>query len=106
MTRRSPNLALASADAISINLNDAHRLDISSGDELTLESAFGTATGVADVTDEVAPGTLFMTFHFPESGTNRLTSNVLDRFADCPEYKLTPVMITRAASGRAQPSAG
>jgi predicted molibdopterin-dependent oxidoreductase YjgC len=47
MTRRSPNLALASADAISINLNDAHRLDISSGDELTLESAFGTATGVA-----------------------------------------------------------
>jgi formate dehydrogenase major subunit len=106
MTRRSHNLALASADAISINLNDAHRLDISPGDEITLQSAFGTATGVADVTDDVAHGTLFMTFHFPESGTNRLTSNVLDRLADCPEYKLTPVTIIRVASGRARPSAG
>jgi formate dehydrogenase major subunit len=102
MTRRTPNLALCSADAISINPNDAHHLDISPGDEVTLESASGTATGVADVTDDVAPGTLFMTFHFPESGTNRLTSDVLDRLSDCPEYKLTPVVITRVANGRAR----
>jgi formate dehydrogenase major subunit len=41
---------------------------------------------------------LFMTFHFPESGTNRLTSDVRDRLADCPEYKLTPVAIIAVRS--------
>ncbi|HTV18059.1 MAG TPA: formate dehydrogenase subunit alpha [Polyangiaceae bacterium] len=98
MTRLGSNIARSAADAIGINPRDAHRLDISPGDALTLESAFGTATGVADVSDDVAPRTLFMTFHFPESHTNRLTSDVRDRIADCPEYKLTPVTITRAAS--------
>lgn len=98
MTRRSPNIALRAADAISINTHDARRLHIAPGDWLTLESAFGKAAGVADVSDDVAPNTLFMTFHFPESHTNRLTSDVTDRVADCPEYKLTPVTITRTSS--------
>ena len=105
MTRRSPNLALSSADTIGIHPDDARRLQVLTGDALTIQSAFGVATGVASVTDDVAPGMLFMTFHFPESGTNRVTSNVLDRLADCPEYKLTPVAITRVVSGRElQPS--
>lgn len=104
MTRRSPNVELLAADLVSINPADAHRLDVCSGDRLTLKSAFGEAAGVADVTSDVAPGMLFMTFHFPESGTNRLTSNVRDRLADCPEYKLTPVEIVAVRSA-ARPSA-
>jgi predicted molibdopterin-dependent oxidoreductase YjgC len=37
-----------------------------------------------------------MTFHFPESGANNVTTDIVDRLADCPEYKLTPVEIRRA----------
>jgi formate dehydrogenase major subunit len=105
MTRRSANLELMPADLVSINPSDARQLDIRSGDILTLRSAFGEARGTADVTGEVAPGTLFMTFHFPESGTNRLTSNVRDRIADCPEYKLTPVKIVHVAAPSARADA-
>jgi predicted molibdopterin-dependent oxidoreductase YjgC len=36
-----------------------------------------------------------MTFHFPDSGTNNVTSAVLDRLADCPEYKVTAVDVRR-----------
>jgi formate dehydrogenase alpha subunit len=101
MTRRSRNVELVPADAIAIHPSDALRLGVSPGDELRLVSAFGDAHGPADVTDDVAPGTLFMTFHFPESGTNRLTSDVRDRLSDCPEYKLTRVRIERVARSRA-----
>ncbi len=38
----------------------------------------------------------FYDFRFPESGANNVTSDVVDRLADCPEYKLTPVEIQRA----------
>jgi formate dehydrogenase alpha subunit len=98
MTRRSANIELLPADNIGINPQDAHRFDVCSGDQLTLTSAFGEATGVADVTYDVAPGMLFMTFHFPESGANCVTSDVRDRLADCPEYKLTPVRISAVRS--------
>jgi predicted molibdopterin-dependent oxidoreductase YjgC len=102
MTRRSRNIELLADDRVSINPHDASRLSLESGDPVTLESSFGEAHGTADVTGDVAPGTLFMTFHFPQSATNALTTNVVDRIADCPEYKLTPVRI-RAASRAAAP---
>jgi len=96
MTRRSPNSQLLSEDRLQIHAADAARHGLSDGDAVIVESRFGRATAVADVSDEVAPGTLFMTFHFPDSKANDLTSDVTDRLADCPEYKLTPVAIRRA----------
>jgi formate dehydrogenase alpha subunit len=95
MTRRSPNLVLCSADRLSIHPDDARSRDIQAGDMVRLTSAWGEARALAELTDEVRPGTLFLTFHFPETGTNRLTSDVVDRSSDCPEYKLTPVRISR-----------
>lgn len=95
MTRRSGNVQLLSQDLVSIHPTDAQDLAIRHGDRVVLASASGVAHGTADVTSDVAPGTLFMTFHFPESQTNHVTSSVVDRLADCPEYKLTPVEIRR-----------
>lgn len=76
------------------------------GDELTLQSAFGTATGVADVTDDVAHGMLFMTLSF--SGERRQPPDVRRARSPrrLPEYKLTPVEITRVASAGTRPLAG
>jgi formate dehydrogenase major subunit len=96
MTRRSKNRELLPEDRLQLHAEDAARHGIRDGDRVLVSSAFGQAVGIADLSDEVAPGTLFMTFHFPESGANNVTSNVVDRLADCPEYKLTPVEIRRA----------
>lgn len=95
MTRRSRNRELLPEDRLQIHPDDARRHGLFDGDRVLVTSRFGKAVGVADVGDEVAPGTLFMTFHFPESAANNLTSDVTDRLADCPEYKLTPVEIQR-----------
>ena len=93
MTRRSPNLDLHSSDQLQISPTDAAARGISEGDVVAVESNFGTAHAAAHVTDAVAPGTVFLSFHFPDTGTNDVTTDVLDRLADCPEYKLTPVEV-------------
>jgi formate dehydrogenase major subunit len=50
-------------------------------------------TLAADVTDRVAPGELFMSFHFPEALANALTSDAVDDVTSCPEYKVTAVQL-------------
>jgi predicted molibdopterin-dependent oxidoreductase YjgC len=96
MTRRTDNRLLLSQDHLDIHPDDARPLQIATGDRVTVASKFGEARATARLSEDVAPGTLFLTFHFPETGTNRVTSNVVDRIADTPEYKLTPVEIRKA----------
>jgi len=97
MTRRSPNVELHRADLLEIHPADAHARGIAPGSRVRVTSAWGEAEATADVTDRVAPGTLFLTFHFPHTGANRVTSDVVDRISDCPEYKLTPVEVAPIA---------
>jgi formate dehydrogenase major subunit len=100
MTRRSPNVVLRSDDRLEIHPKDARRRGIADGDAVLVESAWGAARAVAIVTTRVRPGTLFLTFHFPATGTNRVTSDVVDRHSGCPEYKLTPVEVVRLPNSR------
>jgi predicted molibdopterin-dependent oxidoreductase YjgC len=95
MTRRSPTLALRPHETVEIHPDDASPRDIRDGDAVVVTSQQGEARGIATISDHVSPGTLFMTFHFPDSGTNNVTSAVLDRLADCPEYKVTAVDVRR-----------
>jgi formate dehydrogenase major subunit len=46
-----------------------------------------------EVSERVSPVTLFLTFHFPETHTNLLTSPYVDPQSKCPEYKVTAVAI-------------
>lgn len=91
MTRRTPNLALAPADALEIHPADAAARGIGDGDRVAVTSAHGEARAVARVTERVAPGVLFLSFHFPETGANAVTGDVRDRLTGCPEYKVTSV---------------
>jgi len=50
---------------------------------------------VARVTERVSPGSLFLSFHFPDTATNAVTGNVRDRLTGCPEYKVTAVEVHR-----------
>ncbi len=93
MTRRSPNVILSGSDRLEVHPLDAAEAGLASGDRARVVSPFGEARAVVHITERVTPGEAFLSFHFPETGTNQLTSPVLDRLADCPEYKLTPVRI-------------
>jgi predicted molibdopterin-dependent oxidoreductase YjgC len=58
-----------------------------------VQSRWGSTRAVARVSERVSPGTLFLTFHFPETHTNLLTSPYVDPQSKCPEYKVTAVAI-------------
>ncbi|MFZ5478525.1 MAG: formate dehydrogenase subunit alpha [Myxococcota bacterium] len=93
MTRRAPTVEIHPRDELEIHPHDAVPLRISDGEIVIVESAHGEARAVARVTERVRPGAVFLTFHFPETGTNRVTGDVRDRVTGCPEYKLTDVRV-------------
>jgi predicted molibdopterin-dependent oxidoreductase YjgC len=96
MTRRTDNLKLATEDPLEIHPDDARARGIADGDPVVITSANGEARARARVTERVSAGTLFLSFHFPETGTNRLTGEVRDRITGCPEYKVTAVEVRKA----------
>jgi formate dehydrogenase alpha subunit len=96
MTRRTPHRELEDADYLEINPQDAAAADIDDGARVHITSRYGTAVVRSHITGRVPPGLLFLSFHFPESHTNALTSAWSDPDSRCPEYKLTAVRIAAA----------
>jgi predicted molibdopterin-dependent oxidoreductase YjgC len=101
MTRRTPNLALAPEDRLEIHPRDAEARRVRDGDTVSITSARGEARALARVTERVPAGTVFLSFHHPESGTNALTSDLRDAVTGCPEYKVTAVEVRPAREARA-----
>lgn len=96
MTRRTNNAIILSDDYLLINPNDAVKHAINNGDMVCIESPRGKVDVKARVTDEVKPGILSTTFHFPEVMINIVTSDVHDEHAKCPEYKVVSVNIRKS----------
>jgi formate dehydrogenase major subunit len=94
-TRRTGNLELQGEDLVEIHPEDAARLGIADNDRVEVESARGKVQTHATVTVRVAPGNVFLSFHFPEVKTNLLTSGNADPNTSCPEYKVTAVQVRR-----------
>ena len=83
---------------VAIHPQDAARIEVRSGDALQVASRRGRLEGVAFVTDDVAPGSIFVPFvRLQESAANWLTNNVYDAEARIPEYKVCAVAVERAA---------
>jgi formate dehydrogenase major subunit len=59
----------------------------------------------AKVSDEVKPGILYTTFHFPEHLVNVVTSSECDEDTMCPEYKVVAVDVERVSAPVAKKSA-
>ncbi|MFN8279560.1 MAG: formate dehydrogenase subunit alpha [Saprospiraceae bacterium] len=95
MTRRTGNKDIITEDILMINPQDAKEHKIDSGDMVEIESARGKVQIKANVTDEVKPGILSTTFHFPELMLNIVTSDVSDEIAKCPEYKVVCVRLNK-----------
>lgn len=96
MTRRTANVDILTEDVLLINEKDALEKDIKDGDMVCVSSARGKVDLKANITNEVKPGVLSTTFHFPEVLVNILTSGVSDSEALCPEYKVVAVDIRKA----------
>ncbi len=97
MTRRTLNAEIMSEDIILINPADAAVKGISDGDRARLFSVRGEVHLKAKISDNVKPGILFTTFHFPEFMVNNVTSEVTDAETLCPEFKVAAVDIEKVA---------
>jgi formate dehydrogenase major subunit len=94
-TRRTPNIIWYEEDVLEIHPHDAEERGIKDGDYVKLESRKGWIILKAKISDKVAPGVVYTTFHFPEIRTNVVTTEYSDWATNCPEYKVTAVQVTR-----------
>ena len=96
-TRRTHNLAWHSEDRFEMHPHDAEARGIENGDWVGVSSRAGDTVLRVEITDRVAPGVVYTTFHFPESGANLITTENSDWATNCPEYKVTAVQVVRVA---------
>jgi formate dehydrogenase major subunit len=93
-TRRTDNVVWHEEDLLEIHPADAEDRGIKSGDWIKLASRSGETTLRVTVTDRVAPGVVYTTFHHPATQANVVTTDYSDWATNCPEYKVTAVQIS------------
>ncbi len=93
-TRRTGNVAWHAEDVLEMHATDAENRGLKSGDWAKLSSRTGDTTLRVEVTDRVAPGVVYTTFHHPTTQANVVTTDFSDWATNCPEYKVTAVQIT------------
>ncbi|KQT60698.1 MULTISPECIES: formate dehydrogenase subunit alpha [unclassified Aureimonas] len=93
-TRRTQNVVWHDQDLIEIHPHDAENRGIRDGDWIKLESRAGSTSIRAKITDRVAPGVVYTTFHHPLTQVNVITTDFSDWATNCPEYKVTAVQIS------------
>ncbi|MEH3106544.1 MAG: formate dehydrogenase subunit alpha [Sphingomonas fennica] len=92
-TRRTANVAWHPEDLLEIHPHDAENRGLNDGQWVTLRSRAGETTLRAKVTDRVAPGVVYTTFHHPTTQANVITTDYSDWATNCPEYKVTAVEV-------------
>ena len=61
---------------------------------MKLASRAGETTLRALITERVAPGVVYTTFHHPTTQANVVTTDYSDWATNCPEYKVTAVQVS------------
>ena len=93
-TRRTSNVVWHPEDVLEINPYDAELRGVKDSDWVRLASRAGETTLRAVVTERVAPGVVYTTFHHPVTQANVVTTEYSDWATNCPEYKVTAVQIS------------
>jgi formate dehydrogenase major subunit len=93
-TRRTQNVVWHQEDVLEIHPHDAEDRGIRDGDLVRLASRAGETTLHAKLTDRVAPGVVYTTFHHPLTQANVVTTDYSDWATNCPEYKVTAVQVS------------
>ena len=95
-TRRTSNSEWLNEDRLEIHPADAELRGIRTDDWVSVTSRMGEITLPAEVTERVAAGVVYTTFHHPSTGTNVVTTELSDWATECPEYKVTAVEVRPA----------
>jgi formate dehydrogenase major subunit len=93
-TRRTDNVAWHPEDRLEIHPHDAENRGIRDGDWVRLASRAGETSLRATITERVAPGVVYTTFHHPATQANVITTDYSDWATNCPEYKVTAVQVS------------
>ena len=92
-TRRTANVVWHNEDVLEIHPHDAEQRGIRDGDWVKLASRVGETSLRVDITDRVAPGVVYTTFHHAVTQANVVTTEYSDWATNCPEYKVTAVQV-------------
>jgi formate dehydrogenase major subunit len=92
-TRRTDNVLWHEQDLLEMHPADADNRGLKTGDWARLASRTGETTLRVRVTDRVAPGVVYTTFHHPATQANVVTTDFSDWATNCPEYKVTAVQV-------------
>jgi formate dehydrogenase major subunit len=92
-TRRTANTAWHTEDRLEIHPLDAENRGVKDGDWVSLRSRAGETSLRALITERVAPGVVYTTFHHPDTQANVITTDYSDWATNCPEYKVTAVQV-------------
>jgi assimilatory nitrate reductase catalytic subunit len=80
-----------------MNPKDAQRLRLKPHDRVNLVSRRGCVQELElRVTEIIAPGQLFMPFHFVETNANQITQSAFDPISREPNYKQSAVRVELA----------
>jgi formate dehydrogenase major subunit len=93
-TRRTANVEWHPEDLLEMHPQDAEDRGLKDGDWTKLASRAGETTLRLKVTDRVAPGVVYTTFHHPATQANVVTTDFSDWATNCPEYKVTAVQVS------------
>ncbi|MFV0359339.1 formate dehydrogenase subunit alpha [Tropicimonas sp.] len=92
-TRRTENVVWHEEDMLEIHPHDAEQRGVADGAWVRLSSRAGETTLRARITERVAPGVVYTTFHHPDTQANVITTEYSDWATNCPEYKVTAVQV-------------
>jgi len=101
MSRKSKVLeAMAPEPYLEINPEDAKRLGLEDKEVVRTSSRRGKLEIPVRITDRVAPGIVFMPFHYKEASANVLTNDALDPVCKIAEAKVCAVALKKKKSGK------
>jgi formate dehydrogenase major subunit len=92
-TRRTGNVAWHPEDRLEMHPVDAENRGLKDGDWARLASRTGETALRVTVTERIAPGVVYTTFHHPATQANVVTTELSDWATNCPEYKVTAVQV-------------
>lgn len=98
MTRRSRLDEAFPVPILEMHPDDAHALQLVSGDWVEVSSRRGSVVCRAMVTGRSPQGTVFLPFHFVEAAANLLTLDKIDPRAKIPDYKMAAVNLRKTTA--------
>ena len=96
MTRHSKLEEAFPEPIVEMHPDDAHKLELISGDWVEITSRRGSVVCRVMVTGRSPVGTVFLPFHFVEAAANVLTLDKIDPRAKIPDFKNAAVKLRKA----------